>query len=148
MDSFNQETSLASVGEGTEIPGRWFQEWVRIYSLGLRDAGQLIEDGDGVVEKFLVTGRESMNMLGERLDATVAGKEEEAFAPGGRSDVNDATVGGAGVFCDEVFGLKGVNNAGHGGRANLLRVSELAEGDGPCENDDGESRETGGIEAG
>jgi hypothetical protein len=65
MDSFNRETSLASVGEGTEIPGRWFQEWARIYNLGLRDAGQLIEDGDGVMEDFFVTGREGMKMLGE-----------------------------------------------------------------------------------
>jgi hypothetical protein len=148
MDSFNRETSLASVGEGTEIRRRWFQGRQGFTRRGLKGADHLIEDGDGVVEKFLVTGRESMNTLGERLDATVARKEEEAFAPGGCSDVNGAAVGGAGVFCYEAFGLKGVNDAGHGGRANLLRVSELAKGDGPCENDYGESGEARGIEAG
>ena len=89
-----------------------------------------------------------MNLPGERLDATIAGEEKQAFAPGGRSDVDGAAVGRAGVFCDEAPGFKGVDDAGHGGWANLLRVSEPAEGDGPCENDDGERRETGGIEAG
>ena len=105
---------------------------------GLEGAGEVVEDGDGGVEIFLVVAREESDLVGKGLDAAVAGLEEQALAFHGCGEVNGAAVFGAGFFFDEAFGFEGADDAGHGGRTNPFGIRELAEGEGTGEDDDGE----------
>jgi hypothetical protein len=119
----------------------------RGFTGGLEEASDAVEDGDGVVEGLLVVAREDLDLVGEGADAAVAGLEEQAFALCGCRKLNGTAVFGARGLFDEALRFEGIDDASHGGRAYLLRVGELAEGEGAGEDDDGEGGQAGSIEA-
>lgn len=58
-----------------------------------------------------------------------------------------AAIVGVLFFEDEALLFEGVDDPRHGGRTNLLGGGEVAQGDGACEDDDGESGQARSIEA-
>ena len=108
----------------------------------------LLEDGGGGFEGGSVACGERGDLAGEGADATFASGEQETLAGGGCGEQRDAGVVDAGGAGDEGLCGQGVDDARHGGRGDLLGAGEVAEGDGAGEDDDGESREAGGVEAG
>jgi hypothetical protein len=111
-------------------------------------ARQAVEDRGGRMQGFLVMRAEDRDLPRQGADAATTRLEEQALAFHSRGEVDGAPITRAGVLCDECFCFEGVDDAGHGRRADLLRIGEAAEGDGTGKDDDGKSRETGGIEAG
>lgn len=118
------------------------------YSQTRRARNKAVEDRDGRVQGFLLVRAEDRYLPRQGADAATARLEEQALAFHGGREVDGAAIARAGGLCDERFRFEGVDDAGHGRRADLLRIGETAEGDGAAKDDDGESREPGGIEAG
>ena len=59
---------------------------------GLEGADEPGDDGDGGVEGLLVVAGKDLDLMGEGVDAVVAGAEEQAFASHSCGEVNGAAV--------------------------------------------------------
>jgi len=99
------------------------------------------------VESFLIESGKKGDVPREGADTAMARLEEEPLALHGRGEMNGATVSRVGGLFDQVFRDEGVYKAGHGGRANLLSMGELTEGEWSREDNDGEGRQARPVEA-
>ena len=77
----------------------------------------------------------------------MAGLEEQALAFHSCREMNGAAVVCVGAFFYESLRFEGMHDARHRGRADLLRVGELAERLGTGKYDDRESGEAGRVQA-
>jgi hypothetical protein len=80
-------------------------------------------------------------------DAAGAAFHQELLSGGSGGDECAAAVVCILLFEDEALFFEGVDDACHGGRANLLGCCEVAEADVASEDDDGEGGETWSVEA-
>ena len=87
-------------------------------------------------------------MTGQGTDPALTALHEQLSAGGRCGEESAAEVDCIWLLDDETLLLEGVDDAGHGGRANLLGACEIAQGDGTGEDDDGEGGEARGVEAG
>ena len=88
-----------------------------------------------------------LNRVRQRPNAAVAALDHELPALECRGEMNEAGVFFIFGFRDEGLLFQGVNDARHGGRADLFCFGQVAECDGAAEDDDRERGEAGGIEA-
>ena len=86
-------------------------------------------------------------MFCQGLYATRAAFHQELFSAWRCREKGAPTVVGVLLFSDETFFCEGIDDAGHSGWADLLSRGEVAQGDGPSEDDDGKGREAWGVEA-
>ncbi len=80
------------------------------------------------------------------MDPAATAFHEESLSRWCRRETCAAAVVCVPLPENEALLFEGVDDPGHGGRANLLGGSKVAEGDGPSEDDDREGGETRSVE--
>jgi len=99
-----------------------------------------LEQTDGCAEFLPLLFRERSERTGKRFDAALAPLPQERYAFGCGFEADPPAVF-RGVAADQSRALKALDDATHGGRANLLGIGEFAERSRSTEDEDGKRGE-------
>lgn len=106
-----------------------------------------VEDFDGGLQLLPIGRAEGGNLAAERADAALAAGQEEFAACGRGGNAGASLVTGVRLPGGEAELDKGVNDAGHGGRADLLRAGQVAKGNRAAEDDHRKRGEPRSVQA-
>jgi hypothetical protein len=106
----------------------------------------LLEQSESFAELLTLVFSEPTHCVGKGVHAAIARFPHQAN-PFGRSFEADAAAVFGGVPAYEASALESGDDAAHGGRADLLGISELAERFGSAEDENGEGGKLGGADA-